>query len=396
MHVLVVGASLAGARAVQALRREGCDARITLVDAAADVACDRPPLSKTFLADPSAAPKPVLTPSQLASLDVSLRLGRRAVDLDADAGTVGLDDGRRLPYDVLVVATGSAPRTLPGIAPLSGVTYLRTADDAAVIRSALADGARVVVVGGGFIGAEVAWTATSLGRSVTIVEPLPVLMARGLGPTLGEAFTRRHVAAGIDVRLGVGVAAVAGRHRVSSVTLADGTTLPADLLVVGVGTVPQTGWLSGSGLDVTDGVLCDSHLAAVGATHVYAAGDVARWHHPRHGAVRVEHWTNAVEQASVVAANICGRPTAYEAEPYVWSDQFGARLQIFGRVRPDDEVRYVFGGPDEPRFVAVTGDGSRLNAVVGFGALRQLLPFRKLLMEGAFWAAALGAAGVPA
>lgn len=394
MHVLVVGASLAGARTVQALRREGADATVTLVDAAAEVACDRPPLSKKYLADPGTEPVPVLTPAQLADLDVTLELGRRAESLDPVARTVGLDDGRALPYDALVIATGSAPRTLPGLPHLAGVTTLRTAADAALIRAALVDGARVVVVGGGFVGAEVAWTARALGRPATIVEPLPGLMLRGLGPVLGDAFTRRHLAAGTDVRLGVGVASVDGSAgRVSSVTLTDGSAVPADLVVIGVGTVPVTAWLAGSGLDVTDGVLCDGRLAAAGATGVYAAGDVARWHSVRLGGpVRVEHWTNAVEHGPVVAKNIAGTPTVYDAVPYVWSDQLGARLQIFGRVRPDDEVRFVHGGPDEPSFVAVTGDGTRLHAVVGYGAMKQLLPFRKLLLDGAAWADATAVA----
>jgi NADPH-dependent 2,4-dienoyl-CoA reductase/sulfur reductase-like enzyme len=397
VRVLVVGASLAGARTVQALRREGSDARITLVDAGDAVACDRPPLSKKFLADPTVSAVPVLTPDELDALDVDLVLGRRATALDTGAREVALDDGRRLAYDALVIATGSAPRTVPGIAMLPGVTTLRTAADAALIRAALVDGARVVVVGGGFVGAEVAWTARSHGRTATIVEPLPHLMSRGLGPTLGEAFTRRHAAAGTDLRLGVGVASVSGTSRVESMTLTDGTVLPADLVVVGVGTVPQTAWLTGSGLDVTDGVLCDARLAAVGTTGVYAAGDIARWEHPRHDApIRVEHWTNAVEHGPVVAANIGGRPTTYDALPYVWSDQLGGRLQIFGRVGADDEVRYVFGGPDEPRFVAVTGNGGRLTAVVGFAAVPKLLPYRKLLVEGASWQAALDLAGVAA
>lgn len=389
MRVVVVGASLAGARTVQALRREGSDATVALVDAATEVACDRPPLSKKYLADPATVPVPVLTAEQLASLDVTLELGRRAEGLDPVARTVGLDDGRSLAYDALVIATGSAPRTLPGLPDLAGVTTLRTAADAALIKAALADGARVVVVGGGFVGAEVAWTARALGRPATIVEPLPGLMLRGLGPELGGVFTRRHVAAGTDVRLGVAVASVDGSGgRVSSVTLTDGTTVPADLVVIGVGTVPVTGWLAGSGLDVSDGVRCDGRLAAVGASDVYAAGDVARWHSERLGGpVRVEHWTNAVEHGPVVAKNIAGTPTVYDAVPYVWSDQLGARLQIFGRVHPDDEVRYVFGGPDEPAFVAVTGDGTRLHAAIGYGAMKQLLPFRKLLLDGAAWPA---------
>ena len=392
MRVVVVGGSLAGARVVQALRRLGSDARVTVVDAAASFAHDRPPLSKTFLADPAAQASPVLSDDQIEALDLESVFGLRATALDPARRIVVLDSGRTVPYDALVVATGSAPRTLPGLAALPGVTTLRTADDAATIRAALHSGARTVVVGGGFIGAEIAWAARARDCDVTVVEPLPAMMIRGLGPSLAEAFTRRHAAAGVRLRLGTGVTAVEGDDRVERVRLGDGTTVPADLVVVGVGTVPQTGWLGGSGLDVSDGLLCDAHLAAVGASGVYAAGDVARWHHPRYGEpIRVEHWTNAVEQAPVVAANILGKRTTYDAVPYVWSDQLGARLQIFGRIRPDDDVRYVFGGPDEARFVAVAGRGEQLTAVVGFGALKQLLPYRKLLVDGATWPEALSA-----
>jgi 3-phenylpropionate/trans-cinnamate dioxygenase ferredoxin reductase subunit len=380
VRVVVVGASLAGARTVQALRREGCDAHIAVIDAASAVACDRPPLSKAFLADPTAPETPVLTGAEIAELDVDLLLERRATGLDLAGRSVGLADGTTVPYDVLVIATGSAPRIVPGVEFLPGVTTLRTAPDAVAIRSALGAGARVVVVGGGFIGAEIAWAARQLGCPVTLVEPLPAMMIRGLGPELGAVFTRRHAGNGVDLRLGVGVTAVTGTARLDGVVLSDGSTVPADLVVIGVGTVPQTGWLAGSGLTLADGVVCDERLSA--APGVYAAGDVARWYHPRYAeTLRVEHWTNAVEHGPVVAANICGRPKAYEALPYVWSDQLGARLQIFGRVGPDDEIRYVFGGPDEARFVATAGKGEELHAVVGFGAIKQLLPYRQQLLN---------------
>jgi 3-phenylpropionate/trans-cinnamate dioxygenase ferredoxin reductase subunit len=397
VRVVVVGASLAGIRTVEALRRAGCDARVTVVDAAGAIACDRPPLSKEFLADPAVAARPLLTAGQLAGLDVDLVLGHRATALDTGGRRIELDDSRRLPYDTLVVATGSAPRTLPGLEPLAGVHVLRTDEHATAIRAALVGGARTVVVGGGFIGAEVAWAARALGCDVSIVEPLPTLMTRGLGPALGEAFARRHAAAGVRLRLGVGVSAIVGAGRVEMVRLSDGSTLPADLVVIGVGTAPQTDWLAGSGLEIDDGVRCDARLAALGADGVYAAGDVARWDHPGYREpVRVEHWTNAVEHARIVAANICGHATVYGALPYVWSDQLGGRLQIVGRVRPTDEVRYVFGGPDEPRFVAVTGGPDGLGAVVGFDAVRELMRFRKLLLDGVSWRTVLEAASAPA
>ncbi len=249
----------------------------------------------------------------------------------------------------------------------------------------------MVVVGGGFIGAEIAGTLTALGRQVSVVEPLPALMIRGLGPELGAVFTRRHVAAGVDVHLGAGVTAIEGGDRVDGVRLTDGSKLAADVVVLGLGTVPETGWLADSGLILRDGVVCDGHLAAAGVDGVYAVGDVARWRHPRYGEdVRVEHWTNAVETAAVVAANLTGEPTVHEALPYVWTDQLGARLQVFGQVRPQDELRVVFGDPHGSS-VAVTGGDGLLRSVIGFGAIKQWMPYRKLLLAGAGWDEALAA-----
>ncbi len=399
MRVVVVGASLAGVRTIQALRRLGCDAQVTLIGREPGVACDRPPLSKGFLSDPDATAGPLLGPADLAKLEVTPLLGRSATDLAPAGRTVGTEGGERIGYDALVIATGSAPRLLPGLEPRPGVQVLRTASDAVRIKAALSARARVVVVGGGFIGAEIAATGRRMGCAVTVIEPLPALMIRGLGPALGQAMTRRHVQAGTDLRLGVGVAGLepgaAGQRQ--AVRLTDGSTVPADLVVVAAGAVPETGWLRGSGLDASDGVLCDGRLAAVGVPGVYAAGDVARWHHPRYAEpVRMEHWTSAVEHASVVAANLCGQGRTHDSLPYVWSDQLAGRLQIFGRVQPDDDVHYVLGDESADAFVAITGRADRLNAVVGFAAVRELLPYRKLLLDGAPLSAALGLAGTSA
>jgi 3-phenylpropionate/trans-cinnamate dioxygenase ferredoxin reductase subunit len=395
MRIVVVGASLAGVRTVQGLRRRGSAAEIVLVGdepgSESGVAVDRPPLSKAFLTGQAVSAPPLVTPADLAGLDVQLMTGR-ATDLDLGARRVVLHGGRALDFDAVVVATGSTPRSVPGLEPQPGVHVLRTAADAAAIRRDCTEGARVVVVGGGFIGAEVAWALRSLGLEVTIVEPLPTLMLRGLGPELGAAFTRRHTAAGVDLRMGAGVAALEGGERVTAVRLTDGARIPADVVVLGLGTVPETGWLAGAGLDLRDGVVCDEHLAAVGAEGVYAVGDVARWRHLRYGEdVRVEHWTNAGESAAVVAANLTGTVTTHEAVPYVWTEQLGARVQVFGRVRPQDELRVVHGDLDGD-FVAVTGGDGLLQGAVGFGAVRQLMPFRKLLAAGAGWDDALAAA----
>ena len=395
MHIVVVGASLAGIRTVQLLRRRGSDARITLVGAEPTVACDRPPLSKSYLADPGAEAPPLLTAKALAEIGVEPLLGTTATGLDPSGRTVALRGAPPLPYDALVISTGSAPRTLPGLPPRPGVRVLRTAEDAAAIRAGCRAGARLVVVGGGFVGAEVASTARSLGCTVTVVEPQPALMVRGLGPVLGTALTGRHARSGTDVRLAATVAGVEddGRDGLRGVRLGDGGLVPADLVVLGVGSRPATRWLEGSGLVLRDGVVCDQHLGAAGAADVYAAGDVARWHHPRYGAdIRVEHWTNAVDQASVVAANLTGTPLVCDAVPYVWSDQLGGRLRIHGRIGADDEVRIVSGDPDEGDFTAIAGSGGTLRAVVGFGAPRALAPYRKVLDGGGTWREALDVA----
>ncbi|NEK56857.1 FAD-dependent oxidoreductase [Geodermatophilus sabuli] len=391
-RILVVGASLAGVRTVQALRRSGSADEIVLVGGepgtSDGLASDRPPLSKKFLFDAAVTAPPLVTPAQLDELDTRLVHGH-ATDLDLDRRHVVLHGGGTEPFDTLVIATGSSPRTVPGLEPRPGVHVLRSAADATAIRAACPGDGSVVVVGGGFIGAEVAWTLHTLGAAATVVEPLPTLMVRGLGPRIGEALTRRHLAAGINLRMGVGVAGIDGEEQVRGVQLTDGSYLPTDVVVLGLGTVPETNWLVDSGLDLRDGVVCDQQLTALGAEDVYAVGDVARWRHPRYGEdVRVEHWTNAVESASVVAANLTGTPTVHDSVPYVWTDQLGGRLQVLGRVRPQDEVHMIEGDLND-KFVAVTGGDGGLQSAVGFSMARPLIRFRQLLAAGATWEEAL-------
>ena len=298
MRIVVVGASLAGVRTAQALRRLGHDGPLILVDSHERVAVDRPPLSKAYLAGDDAEPRDLLTDEQASSLDLDLVLGQRATRLDLEAREVDLDGDRRLSFDRLVLACGSQPRRLGRLTDQPGVHLLRTEVDALALRDALARAERVLIVGGGFIGAEVAWTAHRRGVAATIVEPLPALMVRGLGPELGQLMTERHRRHGTDVRLGVGVDDVTGGHGRLTTRLSDGAKVDSDLVLVGVGTVPATGWLEGSGLTIDDGVHCDSTLAATGVQDVWAVGDVARWWHPRlDESIRVEHWTNAVEQS---------------------------------------------------------------------------------------------------
>jgi NADPH-dependent 2,4-dienoyl-CoA reductase/sulfur reductase-like enzyme len=380
-HVVIVGASLGGLRTVQSLRSAGYRGRITLIGEEMHPPYDRPPLSKQVLAGEWQVEQTALADSaELDRLDVELRLGVRATDLDVVSRTVGLHGGERVRYDALVVATGAKPRTIPDTPPLAGIHVLRTLEDGLALRVALAGAARVVVVGAGFIGAEVAATARGRGLDVTVLEALPVPLSRGLGPILGPVIAGIHVDHGVDLRLGAGVAGFEGDGRVERVRLVDGSAVDADVVVVGIGVVPATSWLEDSGLELRDGVVCDQHCEAVGAPRVWAVGDVARWYNPLfEQEMRLEHWTNAVEQATAVAANIMGEPVPYAPVPYVWSDQYGSKIQIVGHPGPADEVDVPIGAFDDRTFVALTHRDGRLTGAVGLDQPRKVMRFRRLL-----------------
>ena len=383
-RVVVVGASLAGLRTVESLRSAGHEGSITLVGAESHLPYDRPPLSKEVLSGDWTRERLDLRPGdKWAELDVELRLGAPATAVDLAGRTVTVD-GDRVPFDALVLATGAAPREIPG------ARTLRTLDDALALRSAFDDGARVCVIGAGFIGAEVAASATTRGLDVTLLEALPVPLARGLGEQMGMACAELHRDAGVDLRLGVAVDAVED----GGVRLADGSLVEADVVVAGIGVSPVTGWLEGSGLELRDGVVCDETLAVAGAEGVYAAGDLCRWTHPTMGEIRVEHWTNATEQGDAVARNLVRRARGEAAEPfapvpYFWSDQYETKIQFVGRCVPDDEVRVVAGSVEERRFVAVYGRAGRLVACLGFSMPRKVMQFRRLLADSASWEDAL-------
>jgi NADPH-dependent 2,4-dienoyl-CoA reductase/sulfur reductase-like enzyme len=380
--LVVVGASVAGVRTVEALRRRGYDARITVLGAEPHVPYDRPPLSKEFLLGKiDVADLALSDAGAFGGLDVELRLSTAATGADLERKHV-LVAGDRVPYSTLVVATGSTPRLLPGTEHLAGVYALRTLDDAAAIRNACSSAARVAVVGGGFIGVEVASSARLLGLQVTIIDPLPALMIRGLGAEVGAALARRHADNGADVRLGRGVAEVRGQDRVEQLVLDDGSVVDADVVVVGIGVTPALGWLAGSGLDVSAGLGCDATLRVTDS--VYAVGDVASWTSGTRRR-RLEHWTNAVDQAAALASVLTGNPTAYDPLPYVWSDQLGSRLQVWGEILPGDEVVFVSGDADEGEFVAAAGRDGRLAAVAAFGARRDAMRAMRLLRAGAAW-----------
>ena len=395
-HVVVVGASLAGLRAVETLRIDGFDGRITLVGAEAHLPYDRPPLSKKLLAGELEPERIHLRKEhEYTDLDLDLRLGVRATALDPTERRVALDDGGSVSYDGLLIATGAAPRHLAGQPHLDGVFVLRTLDDSLRLRAAFdARPHRVVVVGAGFIGAEVAATARRAGLAVTVIEALPVPLARGLGLQMGMACAELHRLNDVDLRLGVGVAGIEGTTRVERVRLTDGTTVDADIVVVGIGVAPVTDWLESSGLELRDGVVCDATLAA-GPPGVYAAGDLVRWPNELFGEeMRLEHWTNAAEQGAAAARNLLataagGDPTPYAPVPFFWSDQYDARIQFLGRGSDTDEVRVVHGSVAEGRFVALYEAAGRLHGVLGISLPRLTMPYRKLLAAAATWDEAL-------
>lgn len=391
-RLVVVGASLAGLRAVEAARKSGFGGAISLIGAEVHPPYDRPPLSKAYL-EPGPPPEVGFrTRGHLAELDVELHLGRPATALDAQAREVAIGTaGDRIGYDALVIATGAAARALPGGEGLAGVHVLRTLDDAVALRAALDVRPRsVVVVGAGFIGSEVASGARSRGLDVTIVEAAVQPLTRSLGPELGVACARLHERHGTRLRTGVGVAGLEGAGSVEKVVLTDGTVLDADLVVVGIGARPGVGWLEGSGLDLDDGVVCDETLAA-SLPGVYAAGDVARWTNPMFDRpMRLEHWTSAAEQGAVAARNALdpGAATPYATVPYFWSDWYGSRIQFVG-VPGVDEQKVVAGSIDEGRLVALYREGGRLVGALCVQHVSSTMKYRSLIGRRTSWSDAL-------
>jgi NADPH-dependent 2,4-dienoyl-CoA reductase/sulfur reductase-like enzyme len=381
-QIVVVGASLAGLRAVEALRREGHAGRLTLVGAEPHEPYDRPPLSKDFLAGSTDRDAIGLRREGLAELDLDLRLGASAHHLDVGAGTIGVGD-ETIAYDGLVLATGAHPRRLPGQPELEGVFTLRTVEDSQRLRAVLDAGARLCVIGAGFIGAEVAATARGLGRDVTVLEALPQPMVRGVGPAIGEVLARLHHQRGVDLRLGVGVQAITGDPRVERVDLADGSVVECDAVLVAVGAVPTTDWLEGSGLTIDNGVVCDASLHA--APDVVVAGDACQWPNPLFDdeRMRIEHWTNAAEQGTHAARSLLagGDGSPFASVPFVWSDQYDVKIQCAGRFSGDDRMEVVHGDLAADRFVAIFERRGRISGVLGFSQPRRVIQYRKLIAE---------------
>jgi NADPH-dependent 2,4-dienoyl-CoA reductase/sulfur reductase-like enzyme len=375
--VTVVGASLAGLSAARALRAQGFTGRLTVVGAEPHRPYDRPPLSKEFLAGTCDEAELALDrPGE--ELDAEWLLGTVAVGLDLRERTVLLADGRAVPAEGVVVATGAVARTLPGA--LAGVHTLRTVDDARALRAELIGAHRLVVVGAGFIGSEVAATARGLGLDVTVVEVAAVPLAGPLGTAMGGVVSLLHTDHGVRLICGLAVEALIGGERVEGVRLSDGTRLAADVVVVGTGARPSVGWLAGSGVPVGDGVLCDQY-GRTEVPGVVAVGDCAAWYEPALGRhLRVEHWTAAAERPKLAVRALLGESPAAPARlPYFWSDQYGLRIQFAGHTRDGDEVTVDEGATGERGFLAVYRRTGRPVAVLAVDRVGPFARWRRQL-----------------
>jgi NADPH-dependent 2,4-dienoyl-CoA reductase/sulfur reductase-like enzyme len=377
-RIAVVGGSLAGLSAARALRKQGYDGGLVLISEETRPPYDRPPLSKSFLAgEVTEAEIGLLSAGE--TLDADWRTGVAATGLHPGSRAVELSDGSEVTVDGVVLATGARPR-MPWPA-LPGVQVLRTLDDALALRARLLPGARLVVVGAGFIGAEVASTARTAGLDVTVIEALPAPLSAVLGNELGAVIAGLHAAHGVRLLCGVGVSRLLGHQQVTGVELADGRVIPADVVLVGVGVQPNVEWLAGSGLQVATGVRCDAY-GMTDIPAVVAVGDCASWYEPELGAYhRLEHWTGARERAVIAAGTLLsgGQQRAEGRPPYFWSDQYGKTLQLAGRTTGADSVTVEEGAVADHDFLAVYRRAGHPVAVLALGHARSFLRWRKQL-----------------
>lgn len=382
--VVVVGGSIAGFSAAEALRSSGFEGTIRIISDEPVRTYERPPLSKAVLAGEDESTVE-WNAAHGDDLQLEWLLGERAAALDTERRTVSLGSGDDLGYDGLVIASGASPRRLPGQPELAGMHLLRSLDDALGLRSDLDAGAeRVVVVGAGFIGAEVAATCRGRGHEVTIAEPLEQPLVRVVGPAIGAAVADVHRREGVDLRLGIGVDAVLGEETVEGVRLSDGTTIEADVVVVGIGVVPNTAWLERSGLTLDDGVVADASCSV--APGIVACGDVARWDSPRYGPTRIEHWDHAVEMGRAAGRRLLADDAtaeAYDPVPWFWSDQYDVRIQVAGRAVGDMVI--TDGSIDDGKFVALYGSGGRVCGALGWNWPAKTVRYRMALEDVLSW-----------
>lgn len=372
-RVIVVGGGLAGIRAVEALRGKGYQGELTLVSAERHKPYDRPPLSKAVLVGDT---DDTTVDVDWEALRCELILGERATALhlgDLRGGTVTTTAGD-LPFDGLVIATGATPITLPGDGPQH---VLRTIEDSRRLRAGLREGARIVIVGAGWIGAEVATAAARKGCRVTVVEAADTPLANALGPEIGGHTARWYAEAGVELRTGVKVAAI--EH--GGLALADGSRVEADEIVVGVGVRPELGWLDGSGLEIEGGVVTDASLRT-SRPEIVAVGDCAAWWSDRYGRrLLVEHWDTALNAPDVAAATLLGQEAAYDTPPYFWSEQFGRMVQYVGHHPVAERVVYR-GDPDQAKWAVCWLTGDTLDAVLTVDRPRDLVQARRIIAAG--------------
>ncbi|MFF7734553.1 FAD-dependent oxidoreductase [Streptomyces sp. NPDC007984] len=383
-RVVIVGASLAATHAIEALRQEGFQGDITLVGAEPHLPYDRPPLSKAALQyGPDSCELLLRPPQWYIEHAVDLRLGQPATALDPTARRITLEDGTELPYDGLVIATGSQARTLSPGGQAAPVSTLRTLDDCRALHERLTPGRHMVVIGGGFIGLEVAATVRRMGLDVSVVEMAPAPLTRVLGDEVGNWFSKYQKANGVLLHCGSALDGMEPSSLGTKVSLVDGVSLAADLVVAGVGARPSTDWLEGSGLTLSDGVLCDSSLRTA-APGVVAAGDIARWYNPLFDEeMRVEQWSNAVEQGRHAAITLLGADDAYASVPYSWSDQFDAKMRFVGRANAAERVHIEHS--DDASLVALFGRDGVIRGALCVNAPRKLAFYRKAILDRTPW-----------
>jgi 3-phenylpropionate/trans-cinnamate dioxygenase ferredoxin reductase component len=382
-RLVVVGASLAGLRAVQAARKAGFDGDLVIVGDEHELPYTRPPLSKELLAGEHSIDR-VRLPCD--TLDAEWRLGVSAARLDRQRRRVVLSDGEEVAYDRLIVATGSRARRWRGAgAELAGVHVLRNIQDALALRAAFDHRPRVAIVGAGFIGCEVAQTARKAGLDVTLIDIAATPMLP-LGAELGNWCAELHRGHGVDLRLGTGVSGLQGHGRVEAVELTGGARVAADVVVVGLGAIPNTEWLDGSGLQLNPGLACDATLTAAGDPDILGAGDIVSWPHPlaEGEAIRIEHWTVAAEQGQLAGRNVLASPRErkpYDAPPYFWSDQYDVKIQSLGLPSQAQHLELLESTTDRSRVLYAGKRDGYLVGVIAINAARRLGSYRQALAD---------------
>jgi 3-phenylpropionate/trans-cinnamate dioxygenase ferredoxin reductase subunit len=381
---VIAGAGLAGAKAAQTLREEGFDGRVVLLGSERHRPYERPPLSKDYLRGEAARDTVYVHEAGFyADHDIELRTGTTVQALDTETREVVLADGERLRYERLLLATGARPRRLdlPG-AHLAGVHELRTLDDADALREQLHGATRVVVVGAGWIGCEVAASARQMGAEVDVIEPLSTPLERVLGTEVGAVYDAIHAAHGVRIHPGRSVTRLEGNGRVRAVRTADGARFACDLVLIGVGVAPRAEIAQRAGLDVSNGIVVDEYLQT-SAPDVFAAGDVANAYHPLLDArIRVEHWANALNQGPAAARNMLGAQVAYERIPYFFSDQYDVGMEYSGHAGAGDEL-VLRGDPSSGEFIAFWLRDGRVRAGMNVNVWDVSDALQELIRSGA-------------